>query len=627
MRHRVEQSRSAASAAPRLAAREERRAREDVLGAERAERGRGVAEPPARRRGRRRRRRANTRGAARAPRPRCREVLAQELRDVVGGDGRRAPSYSTARLCRLKAPRRPWVSPPRASACSKGAARPRAANSPRVRRRGGGNAALPGHCSHARAESPPPPGAGRRRSRRSATDAPTSAATAAAAAAASPPPLPPADRRGVGVGVGDAGEVPRGLLRRPPRAFEQIAHAAGGGAVAVAAVEGGVRGARGVQPGERLDERGTGEREREARRRRMRRRGGGGHRPGGRRSAATASASGQPRIVGSALAAPAGAASATSAASVPQRSASSSRCASCSSADTASSSAHRAHARAGGRRRRRRCALGVAFGRRERGGDAAHSGHEGALRLARAEQPQGDRAGAERDAQLRRRPRAAVAGGGGGGAAQSLAELRRARLEVARQPARRQAPSRGAARTARRRTRARQCRARLLPARLGAPGSDRARSARRCLACPPFSAHRPRATRRRSSARAGACASRRPRFDVGGGAGARRRGRRCCATSDVERRVTAELEERLAHALHLGGGGAGERTAGVACASRGRHDGAVDIARRQPGAPPTSSLCLVAAARRECNSTQLYQCHPSLTQSTRSLLTFRFARQ
>ena len=36
---------------------------------------------------------------------------------------------------------------------------------------------------------------------------------------------------------------------------------------------------------------------------------------------------------------------------------------------------------------------------------------------------------------------------------------------------------------------------------------------------------------------------------------------------------------------------------------------------------------VVARASSRLNSINIYQCHPSLTQSTRSLLTFRFARQ
>ena len=162
--------------------------------------------------------------------------------------------------------------------------------------------------------------------------------------------------------------------------------------------------------------------------------------------------------------------------------------------------AHRAHARAGSRRRvvAAARALGVAFGRRERGGDAAHRGHEGALRLVRAEQPQGDRAGAERDAQLRRRPRArAVAGGGGGGASRSRSQSSDARAwRSRRQPA---ASSGAVARCSSYRSRPHTsalCNAHVsCHARLGAPGSDRSwRSApRACLACSSASAHRPRA--------------------------------------------------------------------------------------------------------------------------------------
>ena len=442
---------------------------------------------------------------------------------LYAASGWRAPSYSTARLCRLSAPRRPWASPPRASACR----RPPPLGL-RIRRARDAEAGVQrgaaGHRSHAREHRRrrlAPVGAraavgdGRAHQRRRRRRRRRRLAHLLRRLA---------DRRGVGVGVGDAGEVPRGLLRRPPRAFEQVATRPAA-APSPSLPSSGVRGARGVQPGERLDERRAGGR--------SARRGGTGC--GGaaeaatawawaRRSAATR-ASGQPRIVGSALgcASVVAAGWQTRAASVPQRSAAPrvvrrARCRHC-----LEQRAHRA--RSGRRPPRRRCRarawrrVRAARARRRRG----PSWHE-ALRLVRAEQPQGDRAGAERDAQLRRCPRARR------GrrrrrrrVAQTLAGLRRA--PGGRAPA--EVASSGAvARCSSYRSRPRTSavqRARLLPREAGAPGSDRSwRSApRACLACSSASAHRPRADAAARQCARSAC---QPEAvtDVGGGRRARR---------------------------------------------------------------------------------------------------------
>ena len=87
-------------------------------------------------------------------------------------------------------------------------------------------------------------------------------------------------------------------------------------------------------------------------------------------------------------------------------------------------------------------------------------------------------------------------------------------------------------------------------ARLGAPGSDRSwRSApRACLACSSASAHRPRADAAAQQCARSACASRRPRFDVGGGSRSSETRSEVCgsATSDVERRESPQSSRSAA---------------------------------------------------------------------------------
>ena len=456
-------------------------------------------------------------------------------------------------------PRLPWPSPPRASACSTGrVGRLAAANSPRAPTLRPREARPPPstrwqRAARARRASPRPP---RRRSRTLARRSAPGARPPAPAdrrRRRSPPRADLlrrlADRRGVGDGVGDAGEEraassadrrapsSRSLTRpaaapspSPPSKAASAAHAACSRRTTRRA------------PRRRARARGAAARDAAARRRRPppgRGRGGAPRRraPRGASRASSAARSAAPpwwrpggrrgrRASRSAARAPRG----VRRARVP----------------TQPRAARAPRARSGRRRRVAssplRARARVSRGRRERGGDAAHRGHEGALRLVRAEQPQGDRAGAERDAQLRRRPRARRGGPPAAAARRAVARrARRARLEVA-PPAGRVvgAVARCSSYRSTPHTSA-LCSAHVsCHARLGAPGSDRSwRSAPRArLACSSASAHRPRADAADEQCARSACASRRPRFDVGGGSRSSETRSEVSgsATSDVERR-------------------------------------------------------------------------------------------